>query len=63
MHFVKHFVSIPDFLELQCLVDDLVYFLEVSISMLLYLEYYLIKWKRDLDMKKSIVVDTINIIF
>ena len=31
VHFVKHFVSIPDFLELQCLVDDLVYFLELSI--------------------------------
>ena len=42
------------FLELQCSVDDLVDFLELSmfINTSLPLRYYLMKWIVDSDMKK-----------
>ena len=65
VHFVKHFVSIPDFLEFQCLVDNLVYFLELSIFINASLPWILFdKVEKGLGHgQKSILVDAINIIF
>ena len=46
------------FLELQCSVDDLVDFLELSmfINTSLPLRYYLMKWIVDSDMKKIYIL-------
>ena len=52
------------FLELQCLVDDLVDFLELSMFINAFLPYYLIKWIEELDVKKiNKLLDTIYIAF
>ena len=70
--FCKIFCSIPFFLELQCLLDDLVNFYNYQcLSMLLNLNYNgkksimnpVMKWKEDSNMKKSILRDTTYIVF
>ena len=52
------------FLELQCLVDDSVNILELSvfIKLLYLLTHYLMKWMVDSAMKKDIFLDTIYIV-
>ena len=53
--FRQTFCSVQTFLELQCLVDDLVEFLELSmfINASLPQVYYLIKWIGDSNMKQK----------
>ena len=53
--FQKIFRGMRDFLELQCLVDDLVDFLELSMFIDAYLPevYYLMKWIVDFVMNKT----------
>ena len=54
-HFAKHFAVRKIFLELQCLADDLVDFLELSMFIKVSLPeiFYLMKWVGDLDMEKT----------